>query len=126
MNDIKTIVVSFGLGALIIVLLVLFNTNELRSTPTLVCAGVYLEEKPYFIMTETGNKSGIKLYIQLDSGEMVGFKKVPGTKAVMPGDRVKVYYRKGFIFKNNIYDRYEPLNDSPRFWTESELMGIQK
>jgi hypothetical protein len=103
----------------------LLAINYLPSTQEFICGGTYFSEKPYLLSSDTGTRGGIQLYFKLDSGETVEFRKTPFTKAVAVGDRVKISYHQGKVFKNKIFDSYEPLKMPSRFWTESELVGIR-
>lgn len=92
-----------------------------KASEKFISEATYIEERPYFASSEEGTKGGISLYFKLDSGEIIQFGKTPFTKAVIPGDRVKVFYRKGVFFGNSIYDGYEPIKVPFKLWTDSEL-----
>ena len=120
LNAILIIIISFSF-----IFAFLLAINYLPSTQEFICDGTYFSEKPYIVSSDTGTRGGIQLYFKLDSGETVVFRKTPFTKAVDVGDRVRISYHQGRVFKNKIFDSYEPLKMPSRLWTESELVGIK-
>lgn len=114
------------LAVVTILLVIIFSPlNYLLSEKISQEKGTYIQQRAYFVSDDLGTRGGIELVFELDSGRTVSLKKKVLTKAVEPGDRVMIYFRKGVWFGNKMYERYEPLKDPQRYWTKEELVTVK-
>ncbi len=103
-NVIATVVVIFLFGLFFAKAL-----NDILSSKIYTTEGKLIEEKVIFTGTRIkGTRPHVYLYFKLDSGEIAQIcKKL--TYEIKLNSRARIYYRKGALFHNFLYDYYEPI-----------------
>ena len=95
--------------AVLVTLIILWSPAS--GSKQFFCEGIYIESSMYHGHTSraSGDKVFVNLHFILDSGESILMKKDPWGPALLPGERVRIYFQKGRIFNNNYYTNYERI-----------------
>ena len=116
----KAIIIAILIGIVWVSLMtsIAFNAHTSASTPAFIVEATFIQERDISVSTRRGTKGGTFKLFKVDNGDEI---LLGGYGKIVPGDRVNVYYHKGAIFKNVIYDYYRTIDTLQNFQSTKQI-----